>query len=337
VPPGLLPFDAADATIRYGGAWFGFDGTLYLYENNELGGIYPVTFPGGVPFLGTFIDGPDSTDVDAAACAGGPAVEPDTPAIKIEKTVYEGHDSGLSGPGGDIFEGLIDDLITYVFTVTNTGNVPLSSIMIDDPTLSIVDSGGLILLSGTQPLAPGASLVYYYETAIDKTVEPWLNAQGSLLNTACVEGTPLEGDMVSDCDDAAVLVPELCEDPGDPSDGEGCTPGYWKAKQHYDSWPDPYTPDSNFLAVFGAGPDISFKDALKVRDPRGEGALIRHAVAALLNAASGYVEYEFSETDVIKWVQDAYEAGTYEEYEKAKDHLEMENERMCPLSNDTFK
>jgi len=341
VSPGLLPFDVNDETIRYGGAWFDSAGTLYLYENVS-GMIYPVTFPGGVPTLGEPIQGDPSTDVDAAACAGGPVVEPDTPAIDIEKTVYEGHDSGLSGPGEDFFEAMQDEEITYFFEITNTGNVALNPVTFTDGNLT--DGGGAI---GDPPigigdlitvldervagsLAPGGKIILAYQTTASDT----LVSQGSFVNTACVEGI-FEQTTVDDCDDAAVLVPELCADPEDPSDGEGCTPGYWKQSQHFDSWVA-YNPNDSFEAVFGVDlfgklDGLTLLDALKVRDPRGEGALIRHAVAALLNAASAGVDYEFSEGDVKEWVKDAYAAGIYEEYEKAKDHLEMENERMCPL------
>jgi hypothetical protein len=56
---------------------------------------------------------------------------------------------------------------------------------------------------------------------------------------------------------------------------------------------------------------------------------MRHAVAALLNAASGEVDYFYSEAEVIEWVQNAYATGDYESH---KDHLELENERGCPLN-----
>lgn len=119
-----------------------------------------------------------------------------------------------------------------------------------------------------------------------------------------------------------------CEGP--PSGGEGCTPGYWKQAQHFDSWVG-FAPSDDFESVFGV--DASFSpdtllDALG-RNGGGENALARHAVAALLSASSGDVEYAFSEAEVIDLVQDAYASG---DFETIKNILAAENERACPLN-----
>jgi len=73
---------------------------------------------------------------------------------------------------------------------------------------------------------------------------------------------------------------------GTPPPGfEGCTPGYWKQPQHFDSWPSPYVPgmafEDVFDDVFGSS---TLLDALKFKGG-GLQALGRHTVAALLNAA----------------------------------------------------
>ena len=62
----------------------------------------------------------------------------------------------------------------------------------------------------------------------------------------------------------------------------------------------------------------------------GEKALGRHAVAALLNAATGGVDYAFAEADVIAMVQNAYATG---DFNGIKDLLQAENERGCPLGS----
>ncbi len=62
--------------------------------------------------------------------------------------------------------------------------------------------------------------------------------------------------------------------------GEGCTPGYWKQSQHFDSWTG-YSPSTQFSAVFeNAFPG---KTLLQVLEQGGGGlnALGRHTVAAL--------------------------------------------------------
>jgi hypothetical protein len=120
---------------------------------------------------------------------------------------------------------------------------------------------------------------------------------------------------------------------GDGGDGgEGCTPGFWK--NHPEEWPAAYDPDDLFRDVFGvtiAGdPDLTLLQALNLGGG-GENALARHAVAALLNAASDEVDFEFTEQEVIDKVQAAIASGDPEEIEDLKDELDRENNRGCPL------
>ena len=61
----------------------------------------------------------------------------------------------------------------------------------------------------------------------------------------------------------------------------------------------------------------------------GVNALARHAVAALLNAASGDVDSDFTVAEVIALVQDAVESG---DFETAKNLLAASNEAGCPLN-----
>ena len=60
-----------------------------------------------------------------------------------------------------------------------------------------------------------------------------------------------------------------------------------------------------------------------------EAGLMRHAVAALLNAANPGVNYAASESEVIGMVQDAYGAGDFED---TKNEFESWNEAGCPLN-----
>src|SRR5690606_20729171 len=74
--------------------------------------------------------------------------------------------------------------------------------------------------------------------------------------------------------------------PPPPGGGEGCTPGYWKQSQHFDSWVG-YLPTQTFSSVFGWN-GFGNMTLLGVLGQGGGGtkALGRHAVAALLNSAS---------------------------------------------------
>ncbi len=117
--------------------------------------------------------------------------------------------------------------------------------------------------------------------------------------------------------------------PPPPSGGEGCTPGYWKQAHHLDSWTG-FSPTESYESVFGV--DASFdKDLLGALQQGGGGekALGRHAVAALLNSASGGVSYDYSTAEVIALVQGAYASG---DFEGAKNLLEAANESGCPLN-----
>jgi hypothetical protein len=111
--------------------------------------------------------------------------------------------------------------------------------------------------------------------------------------------------------------------------GEGCTPGYWKQEQHFDSWEDtPYDPSDLYCNVFGVGPCITLLEALQ-SGGGGVNALLRHSVAALLNAANPDVSYDLTVGEVISIVQDAFSSG---EFEDAKDEFAGFNEQVCPLN-----
>lgn len=115
--------------------------------------------------------------------------------------------------------------------------------------------------------------------------------------------------------------------------GEGCTPGYWKQTQHFESWidffpSDPFT-DPGFENAYPG------KDLLKVLKNGGNrfglAALGRHTVAALLNALSPDVDYGLTDTEVI----DAFNAvfpGSKDDYITLKNQFASLNESACPLN-----
>ena len=112
---------------------------------------------------------------------------------------------------------------------------------------------------------------------------------------------------------------------------EGCTPGYWKQKHHFDSWVG-YSPTDSFATVFGRSVSgvSDLQSALKAKGG-GVKALTRHATAALLNVASPdvYVVNYSSTAAVIAAFQAAYDSG---DYELTKDAFEEANEEGCPLN-----
>ena len=166
----------------------------------------------------------------------------------------------------------------------------------------------------------------------------------------CDDGNNIAGDGCSSictqeayCGDGNVDAGEQCDDGnytnGDGCSavcteevaGEGCTPGYWKQSQHFDSWSSPYTPDTQFSDVFDdAFPGMSLLDVMN----QGDGklyALGRHTVAGLLNSVSTGVSYEKTEIQVIDMFNNAYPGNTGS-YNATKGSLEYYNEIGCPLN-----
>jgi len=112
--------------------------------------------------------------------------------------------------------------------------------------------------------------------------------------------------------------------------GEGCTPGYWRQPHHFDDYANTgYAPGTLFATAFGvdAFPGLTLSEVAAVRGG-GLNALGRHAVAALLNAASTEVDYDRTPAQVIAAFTAAYASG---DYETTKDHFEFFNEQGCPL------
>ena len=113
--------------------------------------------------------------------------------------------------------------------------------------------------------------------------------------------------------------------------GEGCTPGYWKQPQHFDSWADPYDPTDLFSDHFDdAFPGMTLRDVLATGGG-GLEALGRHTVAALLNSANSGVSFEDSPGQVIAAFNGVF-PGTTAQYTALKNQFAALNERLCPLN-----
>lgn len=121
---------------------------------------------------------------------------------------------------------------------------------------------------------------------------------------------------------------------------QGCTPGYWKQEQHFDSWVS-YSPGDSFNAVFGVSAFSSSMTLLDVLWLPGNGKdsglnkLAAHAVAALLNSTSGL---DFGDSsgpitagEIIADFAAAWD-GKKSDQNKQKDDFEDLNERACLLN-----
>jgi hypothetical protein len=123
-----------------------------------------------------------------------------------------------------------------------------------------------------------------------------------------------------------------------PPGNEGCTPGFWKQPQHFDSWPVPTT---TTLAAAGftntglpAGTTLlqalSFQGGPTVQDAKN--ILLRAAAAAYLNSFA--VAYPLSTAEVVSMVNDALASGDRDTILALAELLDGFNngEGGCPLS-----
>lgn len=98
-----------------------------------------------------------------------------------------------------------------------------------------------------------------------------------------------------------------------PPGNEGCTPGFWKT--HPEDYPATYTPGTTLGSVFtGLSPTyagLTLSSALSLGGG-GLNALLRHAAAALLNAASDEVDYSYTTAEVVAMTNAAIASGSYE-------------------------
>ena len=110
---------------------------------------------------------------------------------------------------------------------------------------------------------------------------------------------------------------------------QGCTPGYWKVDQHWDSWPAPWSPSGPLSAMFSGvtnppyavtvvtfpdGTSVLMGSATQVQALHFQGGdsvpekaeiLLRAAVAAVLNADSPGVNFPWTSAQAISAVNAA--------------------------------
>jgi hypothetical protein len=237
-------------------------------------------------------------------CQGDTQPEPEEPGIDIEKTT-NGQDADQ--PPGPRLN--VSDQVTWTYVITNTSGGLLINIVVTDNREGVV--------SCPESLESKQSMTC--------TVTGVVQA-GQYANLGTVRGEPSDGG------------PEVMDEDrshyfGGVVVAQGCTPGYWKQRHHFDSWPAlaPFRPESLFSAVFeDAFPDKTLLDVLK-RGGGGLRSLGRHTVAALLNAAAGDVSFGLTPSEVITLFNDVF-PGTKDEYNELKDTFEAFNEQGCPLN-----
>lgn len=132
------------------------------------------------------------TDTDDAV-----VILPTTPGLTLQKTVYEGHDSGENCAGDELVEAPTGTEITYCFEVTNSGTTHQNDVTVQDSDLGIS-------LTSPDLLASGESVMLFYETTLEE----------ALINTANATAVPSEpnGDPIPELEnqlaiDTAEVIP----------------------------------------------------------------------------------------------------------------------------------
>jgi len=204
-----------------------------------------------------------------------------------------------------------------------------------------------VVLTLESPFVTGADLLV--DDPACREVAPYCGDGTVDSGEACDDGNNVDGDGCSAnctveayCGDGTLDPGEQCDDGNSTNGdgcsalcaneggGEGCTPGYWKQSQHFDSYPAAYAPTTLFVDAFGVNA-FPGKTLLQVLGQGGGGliALGRHAVAALLNASSSDVDYDRTTAEVIASFNAAYASGSYE---PVKNVFATFNEQGCPLN-----
>lgn len=239
------------------------------------------------------------------------------PEVDIEKLV-NGHDADTP-PGPSIVVG---SAITWTYVVTNTGSRTLEDIVVED-------SDDVTVFCPRTRLRPGRSM----ECSAFGTA-----AEGLQFNRATVYAFSGKADVF----DTDVAYYTGVRNGGGGGEGdEGCTPGYWK--NHLDAWNETsYDTTQTVESVFSAASayssatsDATLLEALDFSaGPTAEDmarALIRAAVAAVLNASHPDVDYPRAEATIINEVNAALATGNRAIMEDLKDELDADNNLGCPL------
>ena len=165
--------------------------TAVLYLEGAVDGDLTNTVTAtGTPADGSGAALPGLAEVSAEDTA---AVDEVGPSVSVDKTVYAGHDGGAGCAGVERVVGENGDPVTWCFSVTNTGNVPVTDVVLDDLDLGVTEADLTVLSGDLASLAPGDSAVLYLEGSVD----------GDLTNTVTVTGQTAVGE-VSDEDSAEV-------------------------------------------------------------------------------------------------------------------------------------
>lgn len=198
----------------------------------------------------------------------------------------------------------------------------------------------------------------YYDTTDGPILDWYQNSTGQSIHHVIIQGA--EGGYAYSYDPIVTSDRNLHGDPVPPSDPlqkalyepltsvtfcyslppvnyNGCTLGYWKQSQHFDSWPNTIATTHNLRTYFGANAySDTLLNALNYKGGAGvdggKRILLKQAAAALLNAASPVVDYRLSQAEVIEYVTFALNSGDRDVMVALAATLDGYNNQGCPLN-----
>jgi hypothetical protein len=260
-------------------------------------------------------------------CAGSPTIPafiqlppclclaPGQPCIDVTKFCTD-----ATIPGGEIhFNG----------TVRNCGQEALNNVTAKDDRGTPGKTGDDIIVLPSMSLAPGASAPY--SGAYTPSSSPSTD-RVTATGTGAATGISVSKTASATCSVAA------------PGGGQGCTPGYWKQSQHFDSWvPTGFlttqTAGSVFSNLGAACPTLAGKTLVDSLQGGGGPSfckkvriLTRAAVAAVLNAAHLGVSYPRTVADIQAAVNTAIASGKANIVTDLASALDKDNNLGCPLN-----
>ncbi|GAB3614731.1 DUF7507 domain-containing protein [Humibacter ginsengisoli] len=175
-----------------------------------------ITVPVTSATTGSYTNGPDNVTETGLNIPGTTNVTFQSPALTLVKhagTPVDVNGNGITDAG---------DTIQYTFDVSNTGDVPMTNVQVNDPKAGPVTCPSTSLAVGASETCSANNV--YQITAQDA-------ATGSVKNTATATGTPPTGPAVPS-NPSSTSTPVSTANPGlsvvksaDPSDAAAYTPG----------------------------------------------------------------------------------------------------------------
>ncbi|MFX0203204.1 MAG: DUF11 domain-containing protein [Candidatus Hodarchaeota archaeon] len=248
-------------------------------------------------------------------------IPPPEPCIDLTKTV-------------DNPNPCYGDTVIYTICIANTGDCPLENIEVEDSLLSPIYGSPL---PGFPPiLFPGEIWCEDFPYVVPE------DAPCPLENCAEVIANALDLPDVFEDEDCAEICPEPCG-------GEGCTPSFWKNngdKHGASAWCGLFSPSMRISDLFFLNEPLIIRGKGKstITDPTllqalganggGVNAMIRHGVAAMLNACSDCVNYPISDPlEIIIMIEDTLnEAPGAYTVDELHDMFAYYNEAGCPVN-----